>query len=75
MRESTHGVLVLRALKIWREVANGKRVAGPQEVSWLMLKELGGPNAQGDLTGLLKSIHLDVFRENARHHALEIAAA
>ncbi|MDQ6437968.1 DUF2336 domain-containing protein [Mesorhizobium sp. LHD-90] len=70
----THGV-ILRALKVWREVARGKQVAGVQEVSWLMLKELGGPNAQGDLAGLLKSIHLDVLRENARFHALAIAAA
>jgi uncharacterized protein (DUF2336 family) len=71
---STHSV-ILRALKIWREVANGKRVAGAQEVTWLMLKELGGQGATGDLAGLLKSIHLDVLRENARGHALAIAAA
>ncbi|WP_353641616.1 DUF2336 domain-containing protein [Mesorhizobium sp. WSM2239] len=71
---STHAV-ILRALKIWREVANGKRVAGAQEVTWLMLKELGGQAASGDLAGLLKSIHLDALRENARGHALAIAAA
>ena len=71
---AAHGVLI-RALKIWREVANGKRVAGAQEVSWLMLKELGGQAAQGDLAALLKSIHLDALRENARGHALAIAAA
>jgi uncharacterized protein (DUF2336 family) len=71
---STHAV-ILRALKIWREVANGKRVAGAQEVTWLMLKELGGQEAAGDLAGLLKSIHLDALRENARGHALAIAAA
>jgi uncharacterized protein (DUF2336 family) len=71
---ATHAV-ILRALKIWREVANGKRVAGVQEVSWLMLKELGGQAAEGDLAGLVKSIHLDALRENARGHALAIAAA
>lgn len=70
----THGI-ILRALKIWREVANGKRVAGVQEVSWLMLKELGGQSTEGDLAGLVKSIHLDALRENARGHALAIAAA
>lgn len=70
----THAI-VLRALKVWREVANGKRVAGPQEVSWLMLKEAGGQGAEGELAGLLKSIHLDALRENARSHALAIAAA
>jgi uncharacterized protein (DUF2336 family) len=69
----THKV-ILRALKIWREVANGKRVAGTQEVTWLMLKELGGQDAEGDLAGLLKSIHLDALRSNARGHALAIAA-
>ena len=66
---------IIRALKVWREVANGKRVAGAQEVSWLMLKEIGGEEAQGDLAALLKSIHLDALRENAREHALAIAAA
>jgi uncharacterized protein (DUF2336 family) len=71
---ATHAI-ILRALKIWREVANGKRLAGVQEVSWLMLKELGGQSAEGDLAGLVKSIHLDALRENARGHALAIAAA
>lgn len=70
----THAIL-LRALKIWREVANGRRLAGVQEVTWLMLKELGGQSAEGDLAGLVKSIHLDALRENARDHALAIAAA
>lgn len=71
---ATHGI-ILRALKIWREVANGKRVAGVQEVTWLMLDELGGQAAQGDLAVLVKSIHLEALRENARGHALAIAAA
>ncbi|TIO75672.1 MAG: DUF2336 domain-containing protein [Mesorhizobium sp.] len=71
---ATHGI-ILRALKVWREVANGKRIAGVQEVSWLMLNELGGQSAEGDLAGLVKSIHLDALRENARGHALAIAAA
>ena len=71
---ATHAI-ILRALKIWREVANGKRIAGVQEVSWLMLKELGGQSVEGDLAALVKSIHLDALRENARGHALAIAAA
>ena len=74
LAEAMHGI-ILRALKVWREVANGKRVAGVQEVSWLMLKELGGQNAEGELAGLVKSIHLDALRRNARDHALAIAAA
>ncbi|MBZ9677182.1 DUF2336 domain-containing protein [Mesorhizobium sp. ES1-1] len=71
---ATHSV-ILRALKVWREVANGKRVSGVQEVSWLMLKEVGGHSAEGNLAVLVKSIHLDALRENARGHALAIAAA
>lgn len=71
---ATHGV-ILRALKLWREVANGKRAAGVQEVSWLMLEELGGQAAEGDLAALVKSIHIEALRENARSHALAIAAA
>jgi len=76
-----HGAL-LQALKVWREVASGKRIAGAQEVSWLMLREIGaGPDQSGpidenrELAGLLKSIHLEALRENARGHALAIAAA
>ncbi len=74
--------VILRALKIWREVANGKRLAGPQEVSFLMLRELeqatasgGVSDEKGALAGLLKSIHLEALRDNARGHALAIAAA
>jgi uncharacterized protein (DUF2336 family) len=66
---------ILRALKIWREVAAGRRLAGTQEVSWVMLAEAGGHQAEGDLASLLKSIHLEALRDNARDHALAIAAA
>ena len=72
--DAVHAVL-LRALKVWRDVANGKRLAGAQEVSWLMLAEIGGQEATGELAALLKSIHLDALRGNAREHALAIAAA
>ena len=63
------------ALKVWREVANGKRIAGAQEVTWLMLRELGETPEDSGIAGLIKSIHLDTLRENARGHALAIAAA
>lgn len=66
---------ILCALKIWRQVARGKRIAGAQEVSWLMLEAIGGACAQNDLATLLKSIHLDALRANARDHALAITAA
>jgi uncharacterized protein (DUF2336 family) len=69
-----HGVII-RALKVWREVANGKRVAGAQEVSWLMLRELGEAATDSELATLIRSIHLETLRENARGHALAIAAA
>jgi uncharacterized protein (DUF2336 family) len=71
----TVGTVLLCALKVWREVANGRRLAGVQEVTWLMLKELGETTADADLAGLLKAIHLDSLRDNARQHALAIAAA
>ncbi len=74
MPDAVHGV-VIRALRVWREVARGERMAGVQEVSWLMLKELGDQPRDGDLAQLLKTIHLDALRANARGHALAIAAA
>lgn len=81
LAEPLHAVMLL-ALKVWREVAVGKRVAGAQEVSWLMFSDISGASGDAPLTGqraelatLLKTIHLEVLRENARHHALAIAAA
>jgi uncharacterized protein (DUF2336 family) len=67
--------LILRALKAWRDVAAGRRIAGAQEISREMLDEIGGQHASGRLAGLLKTIHLDALRQNARKHALTIAAA
>ena len=76
-----HGVF-LTALKVWREVAAGRRLAGAQEVSWLMLNELAaapgqsGPvEADRETAALIKAIHLEALRDNAREHALAIAAA
>jgi len=67
--------VIVRALKVWREVANGKRIAGAQEVSWLMLRELGETTSDSELATVIKAIHLETLRENARDHALAIAAA
>lgn len=69
----THGV-ILRALKVWREVANGRRLAGVQEVTWLMLQEAGMGGEQA-LLSMLKTLHLEALRDNARQHARAIAAA
>jgi uncharacterized protein (DUF2336 family) len=73
---------ILTALAVWREVANGKRLAGAQEVTWLMLRAINATPGQSgptperrELASLLKSIHLDELRANARGHALAIAAA
>ncbi len=73
---------ILTALTVWRDVANGRRVAGAQEVTWLMLKAINAAPGQSgpapqmrELASLLKSIHLEELRANARGHALAIAAA
>ena len=53
-------------------------MASGSPASGSILADAGGirrPEATGDLAGLLKSIHLDALRENARGHALAIAAA
>ena len=78
---ATHAA-ILTALHVWREVAIGKRLAGTQEVTWLMLKAIGaapgqpGPTEETrELATLLKAIHLEELRANARGHALAIAAA
>jgi uncharacterized protein (DUF2336 family) len=81
LAEPLHGV-ILCALRIWREVANGKCVAGTQEVSWAMMGVIGacpgqsGPTREhSELAALLRRIHLEALRSNARHHARVIAAA
>lgn len=81
LAKSLHRVF-LAALKIWRDVASGKRVAGAQEVSWVMLNEIGAAPAQAGpaeddraAAALIRTIHLEALRDNAREHALAIAAA
>jgi len=79
LKPVTHAPL-LAALRIWREIAKGRRIAGPQEVSWHMLEalETASAGSQADreaLAGLLRRIHLQALRENARAQALALAAA
>lgn len=76
-----HGVVVV-ALKIWRNVAAGRQVAGVQEVSWAMLRTLDTAQGQSgsfeqhnDVAALIRMIHLEALRDNARDHALQITAA
>ncbi len=62
---------LLAALTVWRDVANGRIVAGVQEASWTMLK---AAEASPALAAQLRAIHLETLRDNARRHALELAA-
>ncbi len=73
---------VITALQVWRDVAAGRRVAGVQEVSWAMLRAVPGAEgndlsstADREVASLIKAIHLDFLRRNARGHALAVAAA
>lgn len=74
LRDSLHAPL-MRALKIWRRVVRGERVAGVQEVAWAMLEEAGGEAAPGDLARLLRAIHIAALRDNARLRSLTARAA
>ena len=73
--------LFCTAIGIWREVANGRLEAGAQEVTRLVLEDLEARSAQhiehanDDILALLRSIHLDMLRNNARRHAIDLAAA
>ncbi len=78
--DDCHTVLT-GALKIWRDVARGKRDCGPQEVMWAMLEQAraeAGKHGSADndrLVPLIKAMYLEIIRDNARSHALAIAAA
>ncbi|GHC60203.1 DUF2336 domain-containing protein [Limoniibacter endophyticus] len=64
------------AIFLWHDVARGKRLAGAQEISYELLQRTScEPGGRGDLARLLKGIHVDLLRQNARNHAVEIAAA
>lgn len=78
---ASHGPIVT-ALQLWRDVAIGRRVAGVQEVSWAMLAAVPGAEngdtstpADREVASLIKAIHLEFLRRNARGHALAVAAA
>ncbi|MBA8880282.1 DUF2336 domain-containing protein [Phyllobacterium myrsinacearum] len=81
--DSTHQPLRI-ALHAWRDVANGKLAIGPQEVTRRMMEHLVPENhglstdlaaANDDMQSLLRKIYLEAIRENARDHALAMAAA
>lgn len=64
---SLHPILV-QALQMWRDIAQGRRVAGVQEVSYAMLNTLQESGLH-ELTGFMRRIHLDALRANAKRHA------
>ena len=73
--------LFASAIRIWRDVANGRLHAGAQEVTRMVLERFEAEHsaakdhANDDVVALLRSIHLDMIRQNARRHALDLAAA
>lgn len=79
LADSVQPVFV-HAVSLWRDVAVGRLRAGPQEVTRLIMERVERRSrsehgaANDDTLGLLRSIHLDAKRENARAHARDLAA-
>ncbi len=78
----TVSTILMRGLDCWREVANGKLRAGPQEIARLMLQHFGAAettpafaHGNDDIVALIRSIYLETIRENGRKHAEAIRAA
>lgn len=80
LADSVQPVFV-HAVTLWREVAVGRLAAGVQEVSRRVMehveRDMAGRRdaANDDIVGLLRAIHLDAMRDNARAHARDLAAA
>lgn len=81
--DNTHQPLSV-ALQAWRGIAVGKLASSPQEVIHKMIEHIAPDNrgrgmvpvaANDDMLALLKRIHLDAIREDARLQALAIVAA
>jgi len=73
---------LLAALAAWRDVASGARVAGAQEVTFAMLQAIANADrpdlltpAEREIVGVIKALHLDHLRRNARQHAFALAEA
>ena len=78
---STHQPLRV-ALNSWHGVANGKLSIGAQEIARRMIEHVVPATngavpaaANDDMLSLLKRIYLEAIREDARDHAMAIAAA
>lgn len=71
--------IFVEAIGLWRQVAQGSLNAGPQEVTFRLSEYLAAQreevtsHANDDILALLRSIYLDTMRDNARHHAIELA--
>lgn len=71
----------VHAVSLWRDVAVGRLAAGVQEVTRRVLERMERQTAgrrdaaNDDILSVLRSIHLDAMRDNARAHARDLAAA
>ncbi len=70
------------ALNSWHGIATGKLAIGSHEIVRRMIEHVAPDTSGGvpaaandDMLALLKRIHLEAIRENARDHAMAIAAA
>ena len=69
------------AIRVWRDVANGRLKIGAQEVTRMVMEEFEAETGSrpshdnDDILALLRSIYLDMIRQNARKHAMDLAAA
>ena len=78
--ESVQPVFVT-AVGLWRSVAVGQLDASAQEITRRLLEQVetsaanGRSAANDDLVGVLRSIHLELLRENAKAHARDLIAA
>ncbi|KPB01476.1 DUF2336 domain-containing protein [Ahrensia marina] len=70
------------AISLWRDVAQGKLVAGAQEITREIMERFeesaaGSAHmaANDDIMSLLRSIYLDAMRDNARKHAVALTKA
>ena len=80
LADSVQPVFV-HAVSLWRQVAMGRLAAGVQEVTRRLMERIEQDKgsrcdaANDDIVGLLRTIHLDAMRDNARAHARDLAAA
>ncbi|MCR9122695.1 MAG: DUF2336 domain-containing protein [Phyllobacteriaceae bacterium] len=71
----------VHAVGLWRDVATGRLAAGVQEVTRRIIERIETEAAarrsaaNDDIVGILRAIHLDAMRDNARAHARDLAAA